>query len=80
LKLLSHYPIVAKQLRDHYKNENSKDSCNNNACGHKEPSPTSNSLHMCGFHTFNNGLGYADLEDLMKNPKNLDFIFGKQKL
>jgi hypothetical protein len=75
LQLLLHYPVVAKQLRDYYKKENSKIGCKSDGCSHEhEQAPESH--HACGFHAMKNGLGYEDLDRLMKNPTALDFIFG----
>ena len=32
--------------------------------------------HCCGMTLQETGLGYADLDVLMKNPQNLEFILG----
>lgn len=63
-KLIDHYPVVAKNLRDIFDKNKKKD--------HK-----SESHHCCGMMamTEQGGLGYADLDELMKNPQPLAFTF-----
>lgn len=57
--LLAPYPLVSKTLRDAYsKNKTAKD---------KKPH------HCCGMG-FKEGLGYPDLDELVKTPKDLKFI------
>jgi AH receptor-interacting protein len=62
------YPVSAKQLRDYYKK-----ICNTKNCKHEDHSEERQ--HCCGFNLIEHGLGYPDLDDLLKNPKQLDFIF-----
>lgn len=57
--LLTSYPLVSKTLRDAY----SKDTPQK-----KEKKPH----HCCGMG-FKEGLGFADLDDLVKTPRNLTF-------
>jgi len=65
--LLFDYPIAAKQLREYYESITAK------ACGHKhEPKQRQ---HCCGYNVMENGVGYEDLDQLIKNPKDMDFIF-----
>ncbi|CAF0877124.1 unnamed protein product [Brachionus calyciflorus] len=67
-ELLYEFPIAAKQLRDYYAK----------ICDHKthNHSKTDNHRHhCCGFNIMEHGVGYEDLDELLKNPKNLDFIF-----
>ncbi len=66
-KLLFDYPIAAKQLREYY------DSIRGNPCGHKhEPKQRQ---HCCGHNLMEHGIGYEDLDRLMKNPVDMEFIF-----
>lgn len=59
------YPIVAKQLRDIAKGKN----------------PSEHRTHCCGMMALQEmGLGYPDLEELLKQPEDLDFIFGLSHL
>ena len=68
-ELLFDYPIAAKQLREYYE---STSDC----CSHKHPHEAKpQRQHCCGFNLMENGVGYADLDELLKNPKPLDFIF-----
>ena len=34
--------------------------------------------HCCGMTLQDQGLGYADLDEILKNPQPLEFILGKQ--
>ncbi len=60
---------MSKQLRDYYKNIDSKTK----HCDHNH----TQSHHTCGFNAMTHGVGYDDLNQLLKNPEPLDFIFGK---
>ncbi|OQV22263.1 eIF-2-alpha kinase activator GCN1 [Hypsibius exemplaris] len=65
-ELLSCYALVAKSLRDIAKG---KDSSN---CGDREHG--SGDHHCCGMQNMlKNGLGYADLDEFLKNPEPLIF-------
>lgn len=65
--LLFDYPVAAKQLREYYQ------SIAAEACGHKhEPQQRQ---HCCGYNVMEHGVGYADLDKLIKEPKDLEFIF-----
>ena len=61
------YPLVAKTLRDNFLPGKCKES-------HKKPAASS---HMCGMMAMQaeGGLGYDDLNLLMKEPEDLEFIF-----
>lgn len=61
------YPLVAKTLRDNYLP--TKDG---HKCEEKKPK-----AHMCGMMAMQaeGGLGYDDLNQLMKGPEDLEFIF-----
>ena len=61
-ELLFDYPVVAKQLREYYARK----------CGHK-PSED-HKPHCCGFNLFEHGVGHADLDELLRNPKALEFV------
>jgi len=66
-RLYTHsYPLVAKTLRDNFMPGKCKD-------GHKKAA----SGHMCGMMAMQaeGGLGYDDLNKLMKSPEDLEFIF-----
>jgi len=63
------YPIAAKQLREYYDSIAAKD------CGHKHEKVNQQRHHCCGFNIMENGVGHADLDALIKQPKDLDFIF-----
>jgi len=62
------YPIVAKTLRDNYAAENK---------GHDHKKHKPGGGHMCGMMAMQaeGGLGYDDLNQLMKQPEDLEFIF-----
>ena len=69
-KILYDYPVAAKQLREYYK------SCSASNCSHKEHTNEQRQrTHCCGYNMIEHGVGYDDLDDLLKNPKDLDFIF-----
>jgi len=61
------YPVVVKTLRDNFLPGNRKRA--GGAEGHKS--------HMCGMMAMQaeGGLGYDDLNHLMKSPEDLEFIF-----
>ena len=63
------YPLVAKTLRDNFLPGKCKD-------GHSHKKPAASS-HMCGMMAMQaeGGLGYDDLNLLMKEPEDLEFIF-----
>ncbi|CAF0738921.1 unnamed protein product [Didymodactylos carnosus] len=67
--LLGNYATVAKQIRDYYKNQTSPNNHH-----HDEGA---NHHHCCGFMALEQGLGYKDLDRLLREPEPLDFIFGK---
>lgn len=68
--ILFDYPVAAKQLREYYK------SCSTSDCSHKEHANDQRQRqHCCGYNMLEHGVGYADLDELIKNPKDLDFIF-----
>jgi AH receptor-interacting protein len=74
--LLYDYPIAAKQLRDYYKRSNSKlfeekQSQNH----HHDHNHQHQSHHCCGFNLIEHGVGYSDLDKLLKSPCDLEFIF-----
>ena len=64
------YPLVAKTLRDNFL----PDKCGEGHAGHKKKAATG---HMCGMMAMQaeGGLGYDDLNLLMKDPEDLEFIF-----
>lgn len=65
--LLGSYPWVSKMVRMAFSKDPKKKEH-----GHRE-GPGG---HCCGMMGLNNeGMGYADLDDLVKNPQNLRFIF-----
>lgn len=66
--LLFDYPMAAKQLREYYKSFSKN-------CTHKHENAQKHRHHGCGYNIMEHGVGFADLDDLIKNPKNLDFIF-----
>ena len=66
--ILFDYPVAAKQLREFYESITHK-------CGHKHTNEQKHRKHTCGHNMMEHGVGYADLDALIKNPKNLDFIF-----
>ena len=58
------YPVVAKSLRDIFK-------------GKKDHNHHGTS-HCCGMMAMaNQGLGYCDLDELMKKPQPLIFVLGR---
>lgn len=61
-ELLYDYPVVAKQLREYYAGK----------CSHK-PNEAHRS-HCCGFNLLEHGVGHADLDELLRHPKPLEFI------
>ena len=65
------YPIVAKTLRDNFL----PDKCGGGE-GHSHKKKKA-SGHMCGMMAMQaeGGLGYDDLNQLMKSPEDLEFIF-----
>lgn len=65
--LLFDYPIVAKQLREFYQPDDSSHKHNHNEQRQRK--------HCCGHNMMEHGVGYDDLDALLKNPKNLDFYF-----
>ncbi len=70
------YPVAAKQLREYYKK-----SCPSSGkhCDH-DHSKEEQHQHCCGFNLLEHGLGHADLDKLLKNPTQLDFIFELSKV
>lgn len=67
---LNCYPLVAKSLRDIAKGKDPRKKCDHDhetgESGH----------HCCGMQKLmENGLGYPDLDELMKNPQDLNFLF-----
>lgn len=70
-ELLWDYPVAAKQLREYYESISHKD-CNKK---HHEKKKNNIPHHSCGHNIMEHGVGYPDLDALLKNPKNLDFIF-----
>lgn len=68
-ELVYDYPIVAKQLREYY----AKTKCSDSKCKH-EPKPEQK-MHCCGFNVLEHGVGHPDLDELLKQPKPLDFTF-----
>ncbi|XP_055339763.1 AH receptor-interacting protein-like [Paramacrobiotus metropolitanus] len=66
--LLSSYPLVAKSLRDIAKGKAP------NSCGHDHGDGGQH--RCCGMQTLmEQGLGYPDLDALIKKPEDLDFEF-----
>lgn len=66
--LLGSYPWVSKLVRQAYSKDSKK------AHGHSEHNGTSG--HCCGMMGLSNeGMGFPDLDDLVKNPQNLKFTF-----
>ena len=66
--------MVSKQLREYYNYK--PDSCGKE-CGHDHghmPQIQQRS-HCCGFNLIEHGVGYEDLNKLLKKPEPLDFIF-----
>jgi AH receptor-interacting protein len=60
-KHTSVYPVVSKTLREYY--------------GEKK-SHSHDEKHCCGMMMAEHGVGFDDLNDLMKNPKQLRFTLG----
>ncbi|XP_061198185.1 AH receptor-interacting protein-like [Saccostrea echinata] len=54
------YPVVSKTLREYY--------------GEKKAHSHNDSGHCCGMMMAEHGVGFDDLNELMKNPKQLRFI------
>ena len=71
-ELLYDYPLVAKQLREYYESNKAKCCDTNHKHENKASKPRQ---HCCGFNLLEQGLGHADLDSLLKEPKPLDFIF-----
>ena len=67
-ELLFDYPIAAKQLREYYQNQSHK-------CHEHKKKTNEVRQHCCGYNIMEHGVGYEDLDKLVKIPKNLDFIF-----
>lgn len=67
------YATVSKQLRDYFKKQSHK---HDDTCKHDHDHDNDHH-HMCGFNALTYGVGYDDLNEFMKNPCALDFIFGK---
>ncbi|TRY70478.1 hypothetical protein TCAL_10314 [Tigriopus californicus] len=71
-QLTCNYPTVAKTLRDTFLPKRDKD-------GHLQATPKGGEQHqhMCGMMAMQmqGGLGYDDLNQLMKEPQSLEFIF-----
>lgn len=57
------YPMVSKQLRDICRSRGKSESCGDHH------------YHSCAGVLAQTGLGYAELDALMKEPKDLQFIF-----
>lgn len=69
------YPMVSKQLREYY--ESNKSKCCDKEHGHQHEDKAKQQAvrqHCCGFNLLEQGLGHADLDVLLKEPKPLDFI------
>lgn len=56
------YPVVSKTLREYY--------------GEKKTHNHDEGKHCCGMMMAEHGVGFDDLNDLMKNPKQLKFTLG----
>lgn len=71
--ILHDYPVAAKQLREYYKScSTTTSSCSQ----HKEHANEQRQrTHCCGYNMLEHGVGYTDLDELIKSPKDLDFIF-----
>lgn len=74
-ELLYDYPVVAKQLREFYASLHKKEHHGHDHGHSHEDKSKSQRGHCCGYNLIEHGVGYADLDDLLKNPKPLDFIF-----
>ena len=84
MKLLFDYPVVAKQLREYYETlrEKEHDHCHSHDHdhghshdhGHAHKTTQNHRHHCCGYNLMEHGVGYSDLDDLLKNPKGLDFV------
>jgi len=73
-KLVLNYASCSKQLREIYKVPHD---------GHKHGDKHDHHHvggHCCGFTAIQQGLGYADLDKLFKNPEALEFIFEVVKI
>lgn len=57
-------------MRDYYSQVCAKDHKH-----HDHKHDTQHRHHCCGYNLIEHGVGYADLDELIKNPKALDFIF-----
>lgn len=44
-----------------------------------KPNKDKRSHHCCGVTLQNEGIGYEDLNDLIKNPQDLEFTIGKKR-
>lgn len=82
--MLYDYPIVAKQLREYYEKMTPKKACSHdhdhsNSCNsghsHSHDHHSHQHHHTCGFNIMEHGLGHPDLDALLKQPKDLEFIF-----
>lgn len=75
-ELLYDYPLTAKQLREYYEATRTK-CCSKEGDDHHHHHNKDKPMrqHCCGFNVLENGLGYSDLDALLKDPKPLDFIF-----
>jgi len=69
LQHVGSYPLVAKSLRDIFEKKDH---------GHSHDAPTG---HCCGMMAMaDQGVGYPDLNELMKKPEPLCFTLGKVAL
>jgi AH receptor-interacting protein len=65
------YPTVSKQLREYYDSlEPNKKNVNHLK---KTKHHNGSNHHCCGFNMMEHGVGYEDLDKLLKNPKDLKF-------
>jgi AH receptor-interacting protein len=75
-ELLYDYPMVSKQLREYFKSNTKQKCCDNkDQHDHKHKEEEKQRHHCCGFNVLEHGIGHSDLDVLLKNPKDLDFIF-----
>jgi AH receptor-interacting protein len=81
-ELLYDYPVVAKQLREYYESLDDCSSHSHSHHGHSHQNPKKSTTtnnnnhrsHCCGYNLIEHGVGYSDLDSLLKQPKDLDFI------
>ena len=66
---------MAKQLREYYESIHEKEHNHDHCHDHKEGKNHNHRNHCCGYNLLEHGVGYADLDVLLKNPQGLDFIF-----